>query len=127
MNKKTIIIISCIAVVVIALIVILILIKTKTKTILLIKYNDDFQVTKTLEIKNKKLYKACAESALIKDGVSQYLALEIDYKLDMQDGRYFSIQEDLNEYCYYENTKTGNKMNVKMPEGLLDYIKELSY
>ena len=35
------------------------------------------------------------------------------------------IQQDLNEYCYYEDANSNTKLVIKMPEGLLEKVNNI--
>ena len=127
MSKKNIIIISSIAaVVIIAILVILILRFSNKKTVKIEKYNDNFEVSKTVEIKNKKtvkkLDKMIIEENLNTENVPQDLGIKNDVKVSFDDGRFFMIQISLNNYCYYENPNTNTKIVINMPDGLIDII-----
>ena len=131
MNKKNIILIICIAIaiaIIICAILMVLLPKNinSTSIIRIEKYNTNFETEQVIEVKNskdtKQLLKACNEETLNDDGVPQNLAIRKDLKIDLKNGTYFIIQQDLQEYCYYENTNTGKKMIVEMPEELIEYI-----
>lgn len=130
MNKKNIIIISCItAVVVIAIVVTLILVLSDKKTVKIEEYNDNIEISKTIELKDKKtvkkLYKMANENTLNTENVPENLGIRNDVKVSFNDGSFFMVQFNLEEYCYYENPNTDKKIIVNMPEGLLDTITNL--
>lgn len=138
MNKKTIIYIVCAVVLVIAIALILyftVFNKNISNTnedqnkINIIIYDENFDVAKTIEITNKKqrkeIEKICDNPSLEQDEDSPYLAIKNDLKIDFDNGRFFMIQLNLPEYCYYEDANSDTKLVIKMPEGLLDKVNEL--
>ena len=134
MSKRNIIFI-CIAVaivIIIAFTVYFIVASTKysnTDKITLIKYDENFDVEKTIEITNKKQMKEikelCDNPSLEQDDTTQYLAIRNDAKLDLENEKFFMIQLDLEEYCYYEDASSNTKLVIKMPEGLLEKVNEI--
>lgn len=134
MNKKAIIYVSCL----VALIIIIIfaiyftVISNKTENsnsdskIVIEKYDENFEIEKTFQIIDKKqvneIIKICENPSLEQDDISPYLAIRNDVKIDLGNGKFFMIQLDLPEYCYYENEDT--KLVIKMPEGLLAKVNE---
>lgn len=138
MNKKTVVYIACAVVLVIAIALILyftVFNKNISNTnedqnkISIIKYDENFDVAKTIEITNKKqrkeIEKICDNPSLEQDEESPYLAIKNDLKIDFGNGRFFMIQLNLPEYCYYEDASSETKLVIKMPEGLLDKVNEL--
>lgn len=138
MNKKTVIYIACAVVLVIAIALILyftVFNKNVSNTnedqnkINIIVYDENFDVAKTIEITNKKqrkeIEKICDNPSLEQDKDSPYLAIKNDLKIDFDNGRFFMIQLNLSEYCYYEDANSDTKLVIKMPEGLLDKVNEL--
>lgn len=138
MNKKTVIYIACAVVLVIAIALILyftVFNKNISNTnedqnkINIIIYDENFDVAKTIEITNKKqrkeIEKICDNPSLEQDEDSPYLAIKNDLKIDFDNGRFFMIQLNLPEYCYYEDANSDTKLVIKMPEGLLDKVNEL--
>ena len=134
MSKRNIIFI-CIAVAVVIVItfaVYFIVTGTKNNTtenldkITLIKYDENFNVEKTIEITNKKQMKEikelCDNPSLEQDDNTLYRAIRNDLKLDLGNERFFMIQLDLEEYCYYEDASSNTKLVIKMPEGLLEKV-----
>ena len=137
MSKRNIIFI-CIAVavvIIIAFAVYFIVIGTKNNStenaekITLIKYNDNFDVEKTIEITNEKQIKEikelCNNPSLEQNDTTPYLAIRNDVKLDLENEKFFMIQLDLEEYCYYEDAASSTKLVIKMPEGLLEKVNEI--
>ncbi len=136
MNKKTIIYIACgVAIaLIIAISIYFILVSNKSESrkteqkITLTKYDENFDVAKTIEITNKKqikeIEKICDNPSLEQDDTTPYLAIKNDIKLDLGNGRFFMIQLNLPEYCYYEDTASETKLVIKMPEGLLDKVNQ---
>ena len=134
MSKRNIIFI-CIAVavvIIIAFTVYFIVASTKdsnTDKITLIKYDENFDVEKTIEITNKKQMKEikqlCDNPSLEQDDTTQYLAIRNDVKIDLGNEKFFMIQLDLEEYCYYEDVASNTKLVIKMPEGLLEKVNEI--
>ncbi len=134
MKKRTIIYICCaIAVILIVAFAVYFIAKAANKTegiteekIIIEKYNDSFEVEKTIEITNKKQIKEinaiCDNPSLEQDDTTPYLAIRNDIKLDFGNGKYFMIQLDLPEYCYYEDANSNIKLVIKMPDGLLEKI-----
>lgn len=138
MNKKTVIYIACAGVLAIAIALILyftVFNKNISNTnedqnkINIIIYDENFDVAKTIEITNKKqrkeIEKICDNPSLEQDEDSPYLAIKNDLKIDFDNGRFFMIQLNLPEYCYYEDANSDTKLVIKMPEGLLDKVNEL--
>lgn len=137
MSKRNIIFI-CIAVavvIVIAFAVYFIVTSTKNNTtesldkITLIKYDENFNVEKTIEITNKrqikKIEKLCNTLSLEQDATTLYPAIRNDVKLDLGNEKFFMIQLDRKEYCYYQDTASNIKLVIKMPEGLLEKVNEI--
>lgn len=138
MNKKAIIYIACAVVLVIAIALILYFTVFNKNVsnpnedqdkINIIVYDENFDVAKTIEITNKKqrkeIEKICDNPSLEQDEDSPYLAIKNDLKIDFDNGRFFMIQLNLPEYCYYEDANSDTKLVIKMPEGLLDKVNEL--
>lgn len=138
MNKKTVIYIVCAVVLVIAIALILYFTvfnkninnpNEDQDKINIIVYDENFDVAKTIEITNKKqrkeIEKICDNPSLEQDEDSPYLAIKNDLKIDFDNGRFFMIQLNLPEYCYYEDANSDTKLVIKMPEGLLDKVNEL--
>lgn len=137
MSKRNIIFI-CIAVavvIVIAFAVYFIVTGTKNNRtenadkITLIKYDENFNVEKTIEITNKrqikKIEKLCNTLSLEQDATTLYPAIRNDVKLDLGNEKFFMIQLDRKEYCYYQDTASNIKLVIKMPEGLLEKVNEI--
>lgn len=97
--------------------------------ITLTKYNDNFEVEKTIEITNKKQLKElknlCNNPSLEQDDTTPYLAIKNDVKLDLGNGKYIMIQLDLEDYCYYEDSSSNTKLVIKMPDGLLEKVNSI--
>lgn len=135
MNKRTIIYICCaIAVVlIIAFAIYFVVSANKSENtqekITITKYNENFKVDKTIDITNKKqvkeLTKICNNPSLEQDDMTPYLAIKNDVKLDFNNGIFFMIQLNLEEYCYYEDSNSDTKLVIKMPEGLLESINNI--
>lgn len=131
MNKKNIIIISCVAIavaIIIAIILVLALSSKKSK-IKIEVYDANFQLSKTIELKKskqiKELEKICNNVSTEQDDLTPYLGIRNDIKLIFENGTYFVLQKDLKDYCYYVNTKENIECTIKMPEGLYDTIKNI--
>lgn len=103
-------------------------VEAETK-IIIEKYDENFNIERTIEITDtkqiKELEKICENPSLEQDDTSPYLAIRNDIKLDLGNGTFFMMQEDLNEYCYYENANSNTKLVIKMPEGLLEKVNEI--
>jgi len=137
MKKRTIIYIACaVAIAIIIAFAIYFAITTNKsentgvqQKIVITKYNDNFEAEKTVEITDKKqikeINKICENPSLEQDDTSPYLAIRNDIKVDLGNGKFFMIQEDLNEYCYYEDANSNTKLVIKMPEGLLEKANEI--
>ena len=97
--------------------------------VVITKYNDNFEVEKTIEVTDKKqieeINKICENPSLEQDDTSPYLAIRNDIKLDLGNGKFFMIQQNLNEYCYYEDATSNTKLVIKMPEGLLEKVNTI--
>jgi len=130
MKKRTIIYIACAIAValIIAFVVYFAITFNETSKITITKYDSNFEVEKTIEIANKKqikqINKICKNPSLEQDDKSKYLAIRNDIKLDLGNNKFFMIQKNLNEYCYYEDANSNIKLVIKMPEGLLDKVNE---
>ena len=61
---------------------------------------------------------------LEQDETSKYLGIKNDIKVELEDGKFFMIQANLKDYCYYENEETNQKFTIKMPDGLLQIVNE---
>lgn len=139
MKKKLIVYISCgVALAIILAISLFFIIKSNNSTgskeiygtdrVIIEKYQED-GTTKTIEITKsseiKKLTKICDNVSLEQDETSKYLAIRNDVKVDLNNGVIFFIQLDLEDYCYIENSESSIKSVIKMPTGLLDYVKDV--
>jgi len=97
--------------------------------IVITKYDDNFEIEKTVEIADKKQIKEingiCENPSLEQDDTSPYLAIRNDIKLVLGNGKFFMIQADLNEYCYYEDANSNVRLVIKMPQGLLDKVNDI--
>ena len=69
----------------------------------------------------KEIYNNCM---LEQDETSKYLGIKNDIKVELEDGKFFMIQANLKDYCYYENEETNQKFTIKMPDGLLQIVNE---
>ena len=103
-------------------------VEAETK-IIIEKYDENFNIERTIEITDtkqiKELEKICENPSLEQDDTSPYLAIRNDIKMDLGNGKFFMIQEDLNEYCYYEDASSNTKLVIKMPEGLLEKVNDI--
>ena len=97
--------------------------------IIIEKYDEDFNVEKTVEITNKKQIKQlkdiCENPSLEQDDETPYLAIRNDVKIDLRNGKTLMIQLGLDKYCYYEDTNTDTQLVIKMPEGLLEKVNDI--
>lgn len=137
MKKKTIIYIACAIAVALIVAFTIYFIATVNKgrnvensiKIVITKYDENFEVEKEIELTDKKqikeMNKICENPSLEQDDTSPYLAIRNDIKLDLGNGNFFMIQEDLNEYCYYEDASSNTKLVIKMPEGLLEKVNDI--
>lgn len=137
MKKRTIIYIACIVAItlIIAFAVYFIINANKSgnteseQKIIITKYGDNFETQKAVEITDKKqikeINKICENPSLEQDDTSPYLAIRNDIKVDLGNGKFFMIQADLNEYCYYEDANSNTKLVIKMPEGLLEKVNSI--
>ena len=114
MNKKNIIIIcSVIAIIIISIVISFSILKSKSKnetikgTVKIIQYGENLEETKSIEVKNKQQIKELKEiynnCMLEQDETSKYLGIKNDIKVELEDGKFFMIQANLKDYCYYEN------------------------
>ena len=135
MNKKNIIIIcSVIAIIIISIVISFSILKSKSKnetikgTVKIIQYGENLEETKSIEVKNKQQIKELKEiynnCMLEQDETSKYLGIKNDIKVELEDGKFFMIQANLKDYCYYENEETNQKFTIKMPDGLLQIVNE---
>ncbi|MBQ2937474.1 MAG: hypothetical protein IJE05_01100 [Clostridia bacterium] len=131
MSKKNIIFI-CISVAIIFIIAFVLYFIFNNKTndkITLIQYDSDFNVKETFELTNNKQIKEinniCENISLEQDDTTPYLAIRNDVKLDLGNGKFFTIQLNLSEYCYYEDLNSNTKLVIKMPERLLEKVNEI--
>ena len=134
MKKRTIIYIACgVAIALIIAFAVYFIVKfnksnnlNTEQKIIITKYNEKFEVEKTFEITDKaeikEINKICKNLSLEQD--KQY-AIRNDIKLDLGNGKFFMIQEDFTEYCYYEDTNSNTKLVIKMPQELLEKINNL--
>jgi len=137
MKKRTIIYIACIAAIalIIAFAVYFIITSSKSSNtevgakLIIEKYDENSNVEKTVELTDKnqikEIEKICKNPSLEQDDTTPYLAIRNDIKVDLGNGIFFIIQEDLNEYCYYEDENLNTKLVIKMPEGLLEKVNEI--
>lgn len=134
MSKKNIILIICIAIAIAIVICALLMVllpknsgkQSGTVVMKIIKYDENMEIKKEIDVTRdeevKQLMEACNEERLDKGEVAQNLAIRNDIKVDLLNGTYFMIQQDVEDYCFYKNTNTNKKMIVKMPAGLIEYI-----
>ena len=73
----------------------------------------------------KEIKEICDNPSLEQDDTTPYLAIRNDVKLDLGNEKFFMIQLDLEEYCYYEDAASNTKLVIKMPEGLLEKVNEI--
>ena len=137
MNKKTIIYIACAVAITLIIAVAIYFIVTANKSknsevepkIILTKYNENFETEKTIEITNKKqmqeINKICKNPSLEQNEETQSYIIINDVKLDLGNGKFFMIQLDLKEYCYYEDANSNTKLVIKMPAGLLEKVNNI--
>ena len=136
MSKKTIILIACIvaAILIIAFAVFFITKVQKTdnsneEKIIITRYDDNFNILKTIEITSKKdikeIKKICDNISLEQNEDTKYLGIRNDVKVDLGNNKYFMIQLDLEEYCYYEDPSSNISLVIKMPEGLLNKVNSI--
>lgn len=137
MSKKNIIYIACAVAVaiIIAFAIYFAITANKSKNpeveskIIITKYNDNFEIEKTVEITDKKQIKEMnniyGNPSLEQDDKSPYLAIKKDIKVDLGNGKMFMIQEYLKDYCYYEDADSNTKLVIKMPEGLLEKVNDI--
>ena len=110
------------------------ILKSKSKnetikgTVKIIQYGENLEETKSIEVKNKQQIKELKEiynnCMLEQDETSKYLGIKNDIKVELEDGKFFMIQANLKDYCYYENEETNQKFTIKMPDGLLQIVNE---
>ena len=137
MSKRNIIFI-CIAVAVIIVVAFAVyfIVKAVNKSekpdegkIIIEKYDENFDIEKTIEITNKKQIKQlkdiCENPSLEQDEETPYIAIRNDVKVDLGNGKFLMIQLGLDEYCYYEDANTQTQLVIKMPEGLLEKVNEI--
>lgn len=136
MSKRNIIFI-CVAiaiVLVIAIVIYFVVINNKAADlneakIIIEKYDENSNVEKTIEITDKKQIKEieeiCDNPSLEQDEDSPYIAIRNDVKLDLGNNKFFMIQLELEEYCYYEDANSDTKLVIKMPEGLLEVVNKI--
>ena len=97
--------------------------------IIIEKYDDNFDVEKTIEITDKnqikEINKICENPSLEQDDITSSLGIRTDVKVDFGNGKLFIIQLDLQEYCHYEDLNTNTNLRIKMPEGLLEKVNEI--
>ncbi len=139
MNKKTIIYICCaIAIILIIAFATYFIVKNVSKTeddnssvekITITRYDNDSNVDKEIEITDKKQLKElkniCESPSLEQDDTTINLAIKNDVKVDFNNGVFFMIQLELEEYCYYEDANTNTKLIIKMPQGLLEKVNDI--
>lgn len=137
MNKRTIIYIACALAIVLIIVFAIYFAVTSNKSensnseqkIIIEKYDENFEIEKAIEITDKKqikeINKICESPSLEQDDTSAYLAIKNDVKLDLGNKKFFMLQLDLTEYCYYEDATSNTKLVIKMPEGLLEMVNEI--
>lgn len=134
MKKRTIIYIACgVAIALIIAFAVYFIVKSNKSNnlnteqkIVITTYKENFEIEKTIEITDKaeikEINKICKNLSLEQD--KQY-AIRNDIKIDLGNGKFFVVQEDLTEYCYYEDTNSDIKLVIKMPQELLEKINNL--
>lgn len=138
MNKRTIIYIACgVAVaLIIAFAVYFAIIANKSgnieneQKILITKYNNNSEAEKVVEITDKKqieeINKICENPSLEQDDISKSIGISKEVKVDLGNGKIFTIQLDLPvNYCYYEDANSNTKLVIKMPEGLVEKVNSV--
>ncbi len=130
MSKKNIMLI-CVAIAIIIAIVIIIWFASSSKneeSITLTIYDENFDTEKVIQIKNKKQIKELKNifnnCSLEQDETTPYLAIKNDIKVEVEKDKFFIIQLDLDEYCYYENNETNTALTIKMPDRLFQIVND---
>lgn len=100
-----------------------------TKKITITKYDENFEVEKTIEVtkskKIKEFKQICNSISLEEDNITSQYAVRNDVKIDLNNGTFFMIQLDLEDYCYIENSNSNIYSTIKMPEDLLNYVNSI--
>lgn len=100
-----------------------------TEKVIITKYDDNLEVEQTVEItKNSKireLKEICDNVSLEQDDITSQLVIKKDIKVDLNNGTFFMIQSDLEDYCYIENSNSNLSLTIKMPEGLFSYVNTI--
>ncbi|MGN1271506.1 MAG: hypothetical protein ACI4UX_06095 [Clostridia bacterium] len=98
--------------------------KFATKNITIEKYNENNEIEKTVEIKNKndvnKLFEICDKISLDQDETTKNLGIKTNIVVNLQNGLTLSLQEGLDDYCFYKTEDIS--CTIKTPEGLLDFV-----
>lgn len=98
--------------------------KSATKNITIEKYNENNEIEKTVEIKNKndvnKLFEICDKISLDQDETTENLWIKSDIVVNLQNGLTLFLQEGLDDYCFYKTEDIS--CTIKTPEGLLDFV-----
>ena len=94
------------------------------KNITIEKYNENNEIEKTVEIKNKndvnKLFEICDKISLDQDETTENLWIKSDIVVNLQNGLTLFLQEGLDDYCFYKTEDIS--CTIKTPEGLLDFV-----
>ena len=137
MSKKTVIYIACAVAVVLIIAIAVYFGATSKKSevlsqeqkIVITRYDEDFKVDKTIDVTDKKtvkeIEKISKNISLEQDEEAQYYAIRNDIKVDLGNDKFFMIQTDFDEYCYYEDSNSDTRLIIKTPEGLLDIINKI--
>ena len=134
MSKRNIIFICVAVAVVIALAFIIFFVvranvNTTGEKIVIEKYDENFNVEKTIEITSKKQIKQlkdiCENPSLEQDDNTRSYGIRKDVLINLENGKIITVQLDLPQYCYYEDTNTETSLVIKMPEGLLEKVNNI--
>lgn len=94
--------------------------------IIIEQYDENFEINKTIEVTDKKqienlkeLYNNCS---LAQEEEFKNIGIRNDIKVKIEDGKYFILQTELDDYCYYENFETNTNLTIRMPNDLLQIV-----
>ena len=136
MNKKTIILVSSIIgiLLILAFTVYFIYLKhsnelNANKKVTITKYDDGFNIEKTVELDDKKqineIHNIFKKIDLVQKEELSTKLIKNEVKIELDNNIFIMIELDISDYCYYEDPNTDTKLIIEMPNGLLDIVKNV--
>lgn len=134
MSKKNVIYMICVIVLVLIIAIAVYFATVSNKAnklevkdkIIIEQYDENFEINKTIEVTDKKqienlkeLYNNCS---LAQEEEFKNIGIRNDIKIKIEDGKYFILQTELDDYCYYENSETNTNLTIRMPNDLLQIV-----